>query len=308
MANSPLSSSVTGLPASVSGKYVLAIGESLIDAISQEFIEDLSEAKALNIIAGGSPANFCRFLAANNVQAKLVAAVGKDGLGKILMKAIVNAGVSTENIQQLDDHFTSLIIVARTKGTPDFLPYRDADKYLQPISKDLLAGASLIHSTAFALSYDPARTVILNAFGEAHLKGIPISLDWNYAGKIWGAKNEANEIFEGLQTFNPILKFSMDDAERFFNKSLSIEDAKSLMTPVRAKVICLTCGADGVWFKSENGKWEHQPAPAIEVKDATGAGDAFWAGFITEYLKKSPVSICIHHGIQNAAKRLSGLL
>ena len=291
-----------------SDQYVLAIGESLIDAISHEFIDDLSGAKNLNILAGGSPANFCRFLAANNVHSKLVAAVGKDGLGKILMSAMENAGVSTENIHQLDDHFTSVIIVARTKGTPDFLPYRDADKYLRPIENELLEGAMLVHTTAFALSHQPARSVILEAFAKANSHGKPVSVDWNYAEKIWGANNLAVEVFNQIQSFNPILKFSMDDAERFFNRSLSIEDAKKLLDSVNAAVICLTCGADGVWFKSGIGKWSHQAATPVEVIDATGAGDAFWAGFISEYLKKSEISSCISKGIKVAVKRLSGLI
>jgi fructokinase len=293
---------------SSAGQYVLAIGESLIDAISHEFIDDLFGAKNLSILAGGSPANFCRFLASNNVRAKLVAAVGKDGLGKILLTAMENAGVSTENVQQLDDHFTSVIIVARTKSTPDFLPYRDADKYLKPIENELLDGALLVHTTAFALSHEPARSVILDAFAKANSQGKPVSVDWNYAEKIWGANNSAVEVFNQVQKFDPIVKFSMDDAERFFNRSLSIEDAKSLLESINASVICLTCGADGVWFKSGKGKWNHQSAEPVEVKDATGAGDAFWAGFMAEYLKKSEISNCVGNGIKVAAKRLSGLI
>ncbi|WP_051189773.1 carbohydrate kinase family protein [Daejeonella oryzae] len=288
--------------------YVLAIGESLIDAVSGEFINDLSEAKSLNLIAGGSPANFCRFLASNNIRSKLVAAVGKDGLGKILLEAMEKAGVSTTHIQQLEGHFTSVIIVARTKETPDFLPYRDADKYLQPIEDKLLEDSILVHTTAFALSHEPARTVILDAFHKAYALGKPVSVDWNYAEKIWGATNSSSEVFKILETFNPILKFSLDDAERFYNKSLGIEDAKNLLSSVNASVICLTCGAEGVWYKSAGKGWEHQPAKPVEVKDATGAGDAFWSGFISAYLNKLPVLNCVNKGIETAAKRLTGLI
>ena len=42
-------------------------------------------------------------------------------------------------------------------------------------------------------------------------------------------------------------------------------------------------GAGGVLL-SERGKLTHVPARPIEVVDATGAGDAFWAGFLVALL------------------------
>ncbi len=290
------------------GGYVLAMGESLIDAITEEHVADLSQARKVEFFAGGSPANFCRFLKTRGVEARLVAAVGADGLGKILIQDMELSGLSTEYIQQLDNHFTSVIMVARTTGTPDFLPYRDADKFLHPVNAQLIKNASLVHSTAFALSFNPARTAILDAFTQANRMGIPTSVDWNYAEKIWGAKNDAEEVFKTLLSFKPILKFSLDDAERFFKKPLKVEEAKMMLGALPAAIICLTCGAEGVWYKSEVNGWNFTPAQPVKVKDATGAGDAFWAGVISAYLRKSALSVCVDFGIAAAGERLSGLI
>lgn len=289
-------------------KYVLAIGELLIDAISDEFIQDLSEARSLDVFPGGSPANFCRFLSACGADTRLVAAVGRDGFGKILLNSLEKSGISTRYVQQLSDHFTTLIAVARTQGTPDFLPYRDADKFLQPVPDQLIEGALLVHTTAFALSFDPARTVILQAFAKAHQKGIIVTADWNYAEKIWGKPNQADQVFESLQSFRPLLKFSMDDVERSSGVKMSVSDARSFLRNLNAAALCLTCGSEGVWFKCPDHEWQHQAAPPVEVKDATGAGDAFWAGFIAGYIVKKPLSDCVSGGVETAAKRLRGEL
>jgi fructokinase len=140
-------------------KYVLAIGESLIDALNTGFVADLSEAKTPAIHPGGNLANLCRFVQACGGKAILVAAVGKDGLGKILLQALQKSGITTDYIQQLAAHSNSMIVLGCSTGTPDFIPYCDADRFLQPVKEELISGAALLHTTAFALNKDlPGRT------------------------------------------------------------------------------------------------------------------------------------------------------
>jgi sugar/nucleoside kinase (ribokinase family) len=73
----------------------------------------------------------------------------------------------------------------------------------------------------------------------------------------------------------------MDDMSRFTGKTLSIEEAKNYLYPFQANVICLTCGAAGVWYTQKDSPWQHQNAQPVKIVDSTGAGDAFWAGFLT---------------------------
>lgn len=287
---------------------LLAIGESLIDVLTTDFISDLSQATTLRIHPGGSPANLCRFVQNIGYTARLVSAVGKDGLGKILLQAIADAGINTDYIQQLDGHATSIIMVARSKGTPDFIAYRDADQYVQPVEEALIEEALIVHTTAFALSKAPAQQTILSTFSTAHSKGIDVSVDWNYAQPIWGIKNNALDIFQHVLSYSPLLKISLDDIIRFREKNLTIEEAKEYLQAISAKVICLTCGAEGVWYKSQYTSWEFLPAQPVEVKDATGAGDAFWAGFLTSWMQRHSLTSCVQQGIAIAAKRLAGEL
>ncbi|CAA9248880.1 MAG: Fructokinase [uncultured Cytophagales bacterium] len=287
---------------------VLALGEALIDAVTTDFVTDLSEARTLGLHPGGSPANLCRFVRASGGAATLVAAVGRDGLGKILLDAMAAAGIDPKHVQQLAGHATSLIVVGRSRGTPDFIPYRDADRFLQPVDEALIAAAAVVHTTAFALSLAPARDTILDAFSKAHARGIAVSVDWNYAEPVWGTGNDAAEVFNQLMQYRPLLKVSLDDVQRFTGAAPTVEAAKDYLRALPAVVTCLTCGAEGVWYRENGEDWRHQPAEPVVVKDATGAGDAFWAGFLTARMAGQPTEGCVQRGIATAARRLRGEL
>ncbi|HEX8529526.1 MAG TPA: sugar kinase [Cytophagales bacterium] len=287
---------------------VLAIGEALIDAVTTDFVNDLSEARTLGLHPGGSPANLCRFVRSGGGAATLVAAVGRDGLGKILLDAVAATGVPTGYVQQLAGHATSLIVVGRSRGTPDFIPYRDADRFLQPVDEALIAASAVVHTTAFALSKPPARDTILDAFGKAHARGIATSVDWNYAEPIWGRDNDAAGVFTQIMQYQPLLKVSLDDVQRFTGQALPIEAAKDYLGQLPAGVTCLTCGAEGVWYKGDGEDWRHLPAEPVVVKDATGAGDAYWAGFLTGWMAGQPTEDCVQRGLATAARRLRGEL
>ncbi|MCG7856049.1 carbohydrate kinase family protein [Flavihumibacter sp.] len=288
--------------------FVLAIGEALIDAVSTEFVDNLSYARQLEIKPGGSPANFCRFLHQLGTPAQLVAAIGEDGFSKIIMDDMQAKGIDTKYIQVMKEHATTLIVVGKSKGTPDFSAYRDADMQIAEVDDQLINDCSIIHSTAFAMSKLPARETILTAMHKAKGLGKKISIDWNYAENIWGKPNNADIVFRQITELLPLLKFSLDDASRFTGRDLDAKAAIEWLSQFNTDVTCLTCGADGVWFRMQNMNWDHVPAPPVEVRDSTGAGDSFWAGFIHAYLKNASINECINNAISTASKRLQGQL
>lgn len=290
--------------------YVLAIGEALVDMLTTDFVADLSQATTLRAVAGGSPANLCRFVQAASGQAQLVAAVGQDGLGELLLRELAAAGLATGHVARLPAFATSLIVVGRSRATPSFISYRGADCQLPPVPAALLAGAAVVHTTAFALSRDPAQRHILAAFAAATAQGIPVSVDWNYAAPIWQPDDRSAAVWAALLAQRPLLKVSLDDMARFAGIAPDADAAKAFLNQVPTRALCLTCGAEGVWFRTgPEADWQHQPAPPVaQVQDATGAGDAFWAGFLTSWLQQAPLSASVAAGQHLAAQRLSGHL
>ena len=284
--------------------YFLSIGELLADLTSVDYCDSLETANAFGLAQGGSPANVAANIKFLGGEAKLVGAVGNDGIGRYLLAALEKAGISSDHVQVVKTEPTSIVLVSKSKATPDFIAYRHADTCIGSINDALLNGAMIVHSTAFALSKQPAQDSILAAMKKVYDSGKTISLDWNFAPQIWGADN-GKIVFEKVMGLEPLLKISVDDMERFAGKSLSIEECKKLLEGYSTKLTCLTCGKDGVWFKEKNYPWKFQQAiPVTHVADVTGAGDAFWAGFIFEFMKLQIIETCIENGLKVAARKV----
>lgn len=282
---------------------LLAIGELLADLITESYVSDLSEATRFSIHQGGSPANVCANLCWLGHSTRLIAAVGTDGLGKMMIQQLQELGLETETIQ-LSSLPTSLVLVGRSTGTPDFIPYRLADTQITAVPTEWITQSRILHTSSFALSRNPARKNILEAFHKGKQSGKQLSVDWNYAPTVWGNESAA-EVWKELSELEVLLKISQDDLERFTNTPFHVTQAHEFLNGFQARMICLTCGKDGVWFRNQSGGWNFLPAiPVDEVRDTTGAGDAFWAGFLHEWLKSEDEYESVKSGLALANKKI----
>lgn len=288
----------------VSEKRVLVVGELLVDIISDNNIESLASPTQFSTNQGGSSANLCANLRWLGINSELVATVGDDSLGTFLINELKSAGVDYKHINRSAHRQTSIILVGKNEQTPDFIPYRNADLAIKRIDDSLLEPATIIHTTAFALSKEPARSNILNALTKAKQMGKFISVDWNFAPSIW-QEDDGKDVFKKLTKFNPMLKVSVDDLERFTGESLTIEQSITWLDKIGAQIICLTCGKDGVWYKEKNQNWIHKPAVTVSsVAGVTGAGDAFWAGFLSAFLNQKSTEESINEALKTAKLKI----
>ena len=74
------------------------------------------------------------------------------------------------------------------------------------------------------------------------------------------------------------------------------------------KTVCLTLGGRGVKL-ALNGKLHmHRTAVKVDkIKDATGAGDAFWSGFLYARIRKNSLEKSLEVGQHLAALKLQHL-
>jgi fructokinase len=284
---------------------VLAIGELLADLISIDYVDSLAQARQFHCFQGGSTANLCANLHWLGKCSRLVAAVGNDGIGKQLLHALESADLNTDSIERSTVFPTSLVLVGRSRATPEFIAYRHADCHIPEVSTEWIRNSKIIHTTAFALSLEPARTRILSAMAEAAHLGKRISCDWNFAPQIWGNDN-GMMVFEALSSHGALLKISMDDYERFSGRSnAQVDEAIRFLNHYSFATCCLTAGAEGIWWRDGQGDWMHHAAhPVSQVIDTTGAGDAFWAGFLNQLLDEQPTEQAVLAGAMLAAQKI----
>jgi sugar/nucleoside kinase (ribokinase family) len=266
---------------------ILSVGELLIDMISTDFAETMNAVESYRRIPGGSPANLGMNMKRLNNNVALVATVGKDGFGDYLKDYVENLGLDTQFLSQTDKALTTMILVTRSQQVSNFEAYRGADAQILPsqLTDATLSQAAIFHTTCFALSKKPAQTTILDAAKRAVALGCKPSIDCNYAQKIWQNRAEARRIVAAYVSNGAFVKVSEVDWERLYGSKLTdAEQAAQHFLNLGAHDVCVTLGGDGCFVASHTEGGYFVAARPVDVKDTTGAGDAFWSGFLTARL------------------------
>jgi fructokinase len=237
---------------------------------------------------------------------KMVATVGKDGFGSYIIKRLAKNNINVDSIKQDPDNATSVIFVNRTQHTPEFVAMRQADFNItaNQLSDEVIGRSRLFHTTCFALSKQPAQDVILNRAKAAHQMGAVISIDINYAPQIWPDTKQALQCIEQYCSLQPLVKASEDDISRLFGSTMSHREFFDTMHAWGAKQVCLTLGSKGAILSDGTSINELAAIKIENIMDATGAGDAFWSGFLFGYLKGLTAQKCMKAGLQMAAIKL----
>ncbi|MCF8325869.1 MAG: sugar kinase [Leadbetterella sp.] len=288
-------------------KYgLVAVGELLGDFIGTETTTNLFDTSKFERFQGGSPANLASNMARLGFKTAIISAVGTDNLGKYLVEKVAEAGVDTSLVIYEKNEPSSIVLVSRTTGTPDFIPYRTADRMINPenIPDELLQNCSVFHTTCWPLSKQPSQASVLDAAKRAKKAGCVLSADLNYAEKVWPDREEAHKVIKEYLSNGALIKLSEDDAERFYGNPVSMEKVFEDFHTWGASLICYTLGGKGSVVSNGKDLVFNQPE-AITVLDATGAGDSFWSGFLAAYLSGKSSKECAQAGANMAKIKLT---
>ena len=119
-------------------------------------------------------------------------------------------------------------------------------------------------------------------------------------------ETDAQRIVAEYCSLGAFAKLSNDDVVRLLGETgLAPEEAARHFHTWGAQLVCLTQGAAGSFVSWDYGR-EHAfvTAPCVEVADATGAGDAYWAGFLSAWLDGHTPDQCAAAGSHLAAIKL----
>lgn len=284
---------------------IICIGEVLIDFIGHEVNTSINRTKDYHRFLGGSPTNVAVNAARLGMKSLLVASCGQDGLGEYVVRKLKDNNVTTSQISKLESAPTSVIFVSKSTETPDFIPYREADCQIteSQLPDEIIADAKIYHTTCFALSKNPARQTILNRAKKASELGLQLSIDINFSERIWPNREEAKQVLAEYLSLNPLVKLSEDDCYRLFAEVKTEDYIFDYFHNLGASRICLTKGKNGVVLSDlEQGLFFQEAMPIEEIKDATGAGDAFWTGFLYAQLHQKDLEESI-----SIAQRLASI-
>ena len=274
---------------------IICVGEVIIDFIGHE-LSSIEKTINFQRFLGGSPTNVAVNATRLGLNVALVATGGNDGLGDFIIHNLESNKVNINYFRKSLSQPSSVIFVSKSKETPEFIPFRHADCEIldEQLPDELLANAKIFHTTCFALSKEPARATILNSAKKAKVFGLQLSIDINFSEKIWENRNEAFATLKEYLALDPLVKLSDDDCFRLFEETKSDAFIFDYFHNLGVSTVCLTKGKDGVKLSDKKqGEFFQEALQLDEIKDVTGAGDAFWAGFLFAILKNMNFEECI---------------
>ncbi len=273
---------------------LLTLGDLLLDVlVAGELQQEHDGAGMVQLHPGGSAANFAAGAVAQGANVRFLGLVGDDAAGRLLIADLRERGVDAR-VRVVPGAATGTVLVLRDfegPGRPRMWSNPGASLALHPTDLDpaLFRDLDGFHLTGYSLLRPGPRPAALHAvtLARAGSPGVLCSLDPNPAhlladvGPDWFrtvlADVQPDMLFPNLEEGR--LLAGVDDPALIVDRLLSL-----------APMVVLTLGVAGclVGWGAER---RHIPAQCVSVVDATGAGDAFAAGFVSAYLRaRDPVA------------------
>lgn len=231
---------------------------------------------------GGSAANVAARAAAL-APTRFVGRVGDDQIGSWLTAELAAKGVEVR-VQRAGRTGAVVIVVDPLDGERTMYPDRGAAAELAVIDHDWLMGTTLMHVPAYGLVTEPAASSILDAIDDVRKRGAQLSID---VSAVTVVEQYGNARFaELLDLLDPQIVFA------------NTEEAAVLdlagRRPSPGGVFVVKDGPRPALVVFDNGTRRTVDAqPVAHVRDTTGAGDAFAAGFLTAWMAGAdPIDAC----------------
>lgn len=266
---------------------VVALGELLIDFTCVSTDADGYPTMAAH--PGGAPANFLAALTKFGAKTALLGKVGTDAFGKMLTSTLEKAGIETRGLIATDDVFTTLAFVTLDEtGNREFSfsrkPGADTQIRFEDLNLSLIDEAKIFHFGTLSLTDEPARTATQKAVAYAKSKGKLITYDPNLRKPLWEDLNVAREQLIWGLTQADVVKISDEEVEFLFGLGVE-EGAEYILKNFGVKLVFVTCGADGSYFKNAAASGKVSGLNDISVIDTTGAGDIFGGSAVWKLLQ-----------------------
>ena len=250
---------------------ILCVGEILVDMIAQENNGSISYLRK----AGGAPFNVACAISKFGIDSSFVGSVGDDTIGKFLCSFIKKQNLKDYLIEENKNRNTTLAFVDLDEdGERSFCFYRKntADYILPAIKEEMLDASNIVHIGSLMLSHNEGIEYAKELISKAHLKGKLVSFDINFRTDIFENLEHAVKVYKEILELSDIVKFSEEEVQ-IFNEEY--------VNSLKDKLVCISLGKDGSkYFYNDL----NNTLPSIKVNpvDTTGAGDAFYAGILSQ--------------------------
>jgi sugar/nucleoside kinase (ribokinase family) len=231
----------------------------------------------MGLYTGGCAANAATALARLGLPVEVIGRVGLDPFGDFMVRELEQRGIGTRGVSRDQEIGTSAtMVMVDLDGERRFVHYIGANARLrlEDVDPAAIRSASILHvgGSLVLPGLDGEPTALL--LQQAKSAGVITFLDtvWDDTGS-W------------MQLLAPCLPYvdyfvpSLAEAQALTGLEEPQDVARSLLDR-GVQTVALKMGSAGCLVMTNDGKAFSEPAFAVSVVDATGAGDAFAAGFM----------------------------
>ncbi len=260
---------------------VTCIGEALIDfsflGISDNNMELFERSP------GGAPANVACAVSKLGLKTAFIGKVGADMHGEFLISVLRECGVDTSGMVIDPSVFTTLAFVKVSEnGERSFSfarkPGADTQLEIHELNMYIITNSYIFHMGSLSLTDEPARSATIYAAQKAKAAHSIIAYDPNYRESLWESPEEARRQIRSVFPYVDAIKIS-DEETALLTGYEDPERASLEIMSQGIPLVIVTMGAKGAFIRTESGsaliRGNH-----VDVVDTTGAGDAFWGGFL----------------------------
>jgi sugar/nucleoside kinase (ribokinase family) len=259
---------------------ILCSGSIIFDTLVQPFEQSAwgttSFVESMECHVGGNGANTARALATLGWPVRLLGALGQDTQAEFILEQVRNAGVDTSGVARLPGPTAATIVLVNRGGDRQFLHRLgvSALAFEQPIefTRRICEGISHYHlASLFLLPH--MRVHGAEVLRRAQAAGLTTSLDTN-----WDAQGKWMSTLRPCLLCLDILFMNEDEARMITGSNDPARGAQVVLREgVRTAVMKLGSRGCAIYSGEEEILC---PAFDVAVRDTTGAGDCFVAGFL----------------------------
>ncbi len=222
---------------------------------------------------GGSAANTIYALGKLNVPTGFIGCIGSDGEGEMVLRSLNTVGVDTSHIKIKAETKTGLVI-----GIVD--PRGERALYIAPGANNLLSERDLDRNYLHRADFVHMSSFV-NAAQLELQKKVASMLDFNSC-KLSFAPGSLY-VKKGLDAILPVIEKShvlfLNENETTTLIGNEYESVSNFLIDAGCKIVVVTLKEKGC-FITNGTESHHVKADETKVRDTTGAGDAFCAGFL----------------------------
>jgi sugar/nucleoside kinase (ribokinase family) len=246
---------------------------------------------------GGQAANTAAWLGVARASVILCARVGHDAAGAAVEAELGAHGVETRLAVDPERPTGTCVVLVAADGERTMFPDAGANEALAvaDLPDDLLVAGDHLHVAGYALLRDGSRGAALSAIERAGSAGMTVSVDPSSAALLSGG---FLQLVKGVDLLLP------NDLEARALTGASVPSTAARVLGESFAEVVVTLGEGGALW-TDGSELVRVAAPAADVVDTTGTGDAFAAGLLAARVRGAAPEEALEAGCALAARAVA---